>query len=92
MAGILFWILTAILTLAFNLTRSETFLPLAFLISAGLLGAVDDIANIKGIGKIKGLGVKLKLSLQFLIAGFGSYWFTFKLNWTSFHITGGALL
>lgn len=92
MAGILFWILTAILTLAFNLTRSETFLPLAFLISAGLLGAVDDIANIKGIGKIKGLGVKLKLSLQFLIAGFGSYWFTFKLNWTSFHIPGGALL
>lgn len=92
MAGILFWIITAILTLAFNLTRSETFLPLAFLVSAGLLGAIDDIANIRGIGKIKGLGVKLKLGLQLLIAGFGAYWFTFKLNWTSFHIPGGAVL
>jgi phospho-N-acetylmuramoyl-pentapeptide-transferase len=92
MAGILFWIITALLTLAFNLTRSETFLPLAFLVSAGLLGAIDDIANIRGIGKIKGLGVKLKLGLQLLIAGFGAYWFTFKLNWTSFHIPGGALL
>lgn len=92
MAGILFWIITAVLTLSFNLTRSETFLPLTFLVSAGLLGAIDDIANIRGIGKIKGLGVKLKLGLQLLIAGFGAYWFTFKLNWTSFHIPGGALL
>ncbi|MEY3470770.1 MAG: phospho-N-acetylmuramoyl-pentapeptide transferase [Candidatus Parcubacteria bacterium] len=92
MAGILFWCITAVLTLLFNLTRSETFLPVAFLISAGLLGAIDDIANIRGIGKIKGLGVKLKLGLQLLIAGFGAYWFTFKLNWTSFHIPGGALL
>jgi phospho-N-acetylmuramoyl-pentapeptide-transferase len=92
MAGILFWIITAALTLVFNLTREETFLPLTFLISAGLLGAIDDIANIRGIGKIKGLGVKLKLGLQLLIASFGAYWFTFKLNWTSFHIPGGAIL
>jgi phospho-N-acetylmuramoyl-pentapeptide-transferase len=92
MAGILFWIITAVLTLVFNLTRSETFLPLTFLVSAGLLGAIDDIANIRGIGKIKGLGVKLKLGLQLLIAGFGAYWFTFRLNWTSFHIPGGAVL
>ncbi|MEX0596930.1 MAG: phospho-N-acetylmuramoyl-pentapeptide-transferase, partial [Candidatus Paceibacterota bacterium] len=40
----------------------------------------------------KCLGVKLKLGLQILIAGFGAYWFTFKLNWTSFHIPGGAIL
>ena len=91
MAGILFWVITAILTLVFNLTREETFLPLAFLVSAGLLGAIDDIANIRGIGKIKGLGAKLKLGLQLLIAGFGAYWFTFKLEWTSFHIPGGAI-
>jgi phospho-N-acetylmuramoyl-pentapeptide-transferase len=91
MAGILFWVITAILTLVFNLTREETFLPLAFLVSAGLLGAIDDIANIRGIGKIKGLGAKLKLGLQLLIAGFGAYWFTFKLDWTSFHIPGGAI-
>jgi phospho-N-acetylmuramoyl-pentapeptide-transferase len=92
MAGILFWMITAALTIAFNFTRSETFLPVAFLMAGGILGAVDDIVNIKGIGKIKGLGVKVKLGLQLIIAGFGAYWFTFKLSWTSFHIPGGALL
>lgn len=92
MAGILFWVITAILTLSFNLTREETFLPLAFLIAAGVLGAIDDIANIRGIGKIKGLSAKLKLGLQLLIAGAGAYWFTVKLDWTSFHIPGGAIL
>jgi len=91
MAGVLFWLITAILTFLFNLTRSETFLPLAFLVSAGCLGAVDDIVNIKGLGKIKGLGVKVKLALQLIITGFGAYWFTFKLSWTSFHIPGGGI-
>jgi phospho-N-acetylmuramoyl-pentapeptide-transferase len=90
-AGVLFWVMTAILTIGFNLDRSETFLPVFFLVAGGILGAVDDIANIKGIGKIKGLGVKLKLFLQSLIAGFGAYWFVFKLEWTSFHIPGGNL-
>lgn len=92
MAGILFWGITAVLTLIFNLTRDETFLPLFFLVAGGVLGAVDDLANIKGIGKIKGLGAKFKLFLQILIAGFGAYWFTFKLEWTSFHVPGGHLL
>ncbi|MFB6225545.1 MAG: hypothetical protein ABEI13_03770, partial [Candidatus Paceibacteria bacterium] len=68
MAGILFWGTTALLTLAFNLTRDETFLPLFFLITGGFLGAIDDIANIKGLGKIKGLDAKLKLLLQLIIA------------------------
>jgi phospho-N-acetylmuramoyl-pentapeptide-transferase len=92
MAGILFWGITAFLTLIFNLTRDETFLPLFFLIAGGILGAIDDLANIKGIGKIKGLGAKLKLTLQMLIAGFGAYWFTYKLEWTSFHVPGGHLI
>jgi phospho-N-acetylmuramoyl-pentapeptide-transferase len=91
MAGILFWGITAILTL-FNWSREETWLPLFFLVSGGLLGMVDDIANIRGIGKIKGLGVKLKLTLQLLIATFGAYWFTFRLEWTSFRLPGSSLL
>lgn len=90
MAGILFWGITAIFTL-FNLSREETFLPLFFLVLGGFLGALDDFFNIKGIGKIKGLGVKIKISLQMLIALFGAYWFIFKLNWTSIHIPGGGL-
>lgn len=91
MAGLLFWGITAGMTILTNFTRTETFLPLFFLVSAGLLGAVDDIANIRGLGKIKGLGVKIKFFLQLFIASFGAYWFTFKLNWTSFHIPGAGL-
>ncbi|PSO44183.1 MAG: phospho-N-acetylmuramoyl-pentapeptide-transferase [Parcubacteria group bacterium SW_4_49_11] len=92
MAGTLFWVTTAILTLLFNLTREETFLPLFFLTTGGVLGAVDDIANIKGWGTIKGLGAKLKLFLQLLIASFGAYWFSVKLDWTQLQIPGGELL
>ena len=92
MAGVLFWITTALLTLVFNLTRTETFLPLFFLVAGGVLGSIDDVANIKGLGKIKGLSAKLKLFLQFIIASFGAYWFAFKLNWTDLRIPGGELI
>ena len=42
-------------------SREETWIPLFTLVTCGLLGAIDDILNIKGIGKTKGLSAKLKL-------------------------------
>lgn len=91
MAGILFWGITAFLTL-FNWSREETLLPVFFLVTGGVLGMIDDVANIKGIGKIKGMSAKLKLLLQSIIAGFGAYWFTFRLDWTAFGIPGNELI
>src|SRR5687767_2060641 len=43
MAGLIFVLATAIVTLGGNLERSETWLPLAGLLGAGAIGLLDDI-------------------------------------------------
>lgn len=47
MAGILMVFSVALINLLFNLSRSETYLPIFALITAGLLGAVDDVLKIR---------------------------------------------
>lgn len=83
MGGVLIWVTTAILTLMFNLSRSETWLPLFILTTSGTLGLIDDYLNIKGINAVKGLGVKTKFLFQFSIAAAGGWWFGYKLGFTS---------
>ena len=86
MGGVLIWGTAAILTIAFNLSRSQTWLPLFTLVGAGVLGMIDDYMNIKGISKVKGLGTKTKFLFQFLIAGAGAWWFIDKLDFNSISI------
>lgn len=87
MAGIIFVLATAIVTITLNLSRTQTWLPLAAFVGAGLVGLVDDIINIKGGGGGKaGLPTKLKLLLTVLIAVIGGWWFYAKLDVTSIHI------
>ncbi|MBU1083262.1 phospho-N-acetylmuramoyl-pentapeptide-transferase [Patescibacteria group bacterium] len=86
MAGILVWGVIAIVTFLFNLTRSQTYLPLFALISVGILGAVDDWFNIRGIGGIKGIRSRYKMIWLFLISILGAWWFYFKLGFDSLHI------
>jgi UDP-N-acetylmuramyl pentapeptide phosphotransferase/UDP-N-acetylglucosamine-1-phosphate transferase len=50
MAGIIFVLSTLIVTVAGNLDRSETWLPLAAMVGAGTIGLIDDIINIRGSG------------------------------------------
>lgn len=89
MAGILVWVTAAVLTLVFNLERSATWLPLFALISTGIVGAVDDLLNIKGIGpKGGGLSFRHKLPIYLAITGVGAWWFYQKLEWNSLHIPG----
>ena len=92
MGGILIWVTAAALTLLFNLTRSQTWLPVFVLVTAGFLGLVDDYLNVKGIGAVKGLSTKLKFFFQFLIAGAGAWWFFFKLDFSTILIPAGDLL
>lgn len=84
MAGAVFVVAIAVVTLLFNLDRQETWLPLAALAGGAIVGLIDDIINIRGNGK----GVAgLRSSLKFLmITGIGLVlgWFFFdKLDVTA---------
>jgi len=92
MGGVLVWVTAAILTILFNLTRSQTWLPVFVLVTTGFLGLVDDYLNVKGIGAVRGLSTKLKFFFQFLIAGLGAWWFFFKLEFSTILIPAGELL
>lgn len=87
MAGIIFVTATAIVTLLFNLERTETWLPLAAFAGAGAVGLLDDFINIRGSGKgVAGLPSRLKLLLTTLIALIGGWFFYFKLDVSSVNI------
>lgn len=90
MGGLLIWVTTAVLTLIFNLDRSGTYLPLFALVSTGIIGAIDDLLNIKGIGSSGGgLRFRSKLIMYIIIAVIGAWWFYYKLGWSAIHIPGG---
>lgn len=68
------------------LSRNETWLPIFTLVTCGLLGAVDDFLNVKGIGKNKGLSAKLKTVWLLIFASLGAWWFYSKLGYSSIKI------
>ena len=68
------------------LNRGEVYLPLFTLVAVGLLGAVDDLYNVKQIGGNKGIKAKPKFLLLTLFAILGGIWFYYKLGFTSIHI------
>jgi len=82
MGGLLIWVTATILTLLFNLSRSQTYLPVFVLVATGFLGLIDDSLKVRGIGAIKGLSTKLKFIFQFIIAGLGAWWFYYKLGFS----------
>ena len=104
--GLLIWITTFILIFFFFaiskitniqwlqklnfLSRSQTWLPLFALVSASLLGLVDDILQVFNRGKYigGGLSLKVRLFLVFLIGLIGALWFYFKLDWRTIHVPG----
>lgn len=89
MGGLLIWVTAAVITLLFNLSRSGTWLPLFALVATGIIGAIDDLANIRGLGPNRGgLRFRFKLLIYLAIAAVGAWWFFFKLGWDVFHIPG----
>lgn len=105
MGGLFIWIIVALLAIILSLLakyfphsfferlnfldRSQTWLPLGALVIAGIVGALDDLLNIKKIGP-NGGGFKLKtrLLLYSLVAAGGAWWFYFKLGWNAINIPG----
>ncbi len=87
MAGVIFVISASLTTLVFNLSRTETWLPLAALVGAGAVGLLDDIINIRGNGNgTAGLPSKFKLLLITFIAFIGGLFFYAKLDVNSIHL------
>jgi phospho-N-acetylmuramoyl-pentapeptide-transferase len=89
MAGVVFVVTVSILTLCFNLSRAQTWLPLAAFFGAALVGLADDIFNIRSNGQGKaGLPTKLKLLLTTLVALVGGWFFYSKLGVSAIHWPG----
>jgi phospho-N-acetylmuramoyl-pentapeptide-transferase len=97
MGGIIIWATVAALAAGFWLLhksfggvftffnfvdRAETYLPLAALLIAAVLGLIDDILGVLRIGPHGGgLQVRHKLILYTAIALLGAWWFYDRLEW-----------
>lgn len=87
MAGIIGVLSITIVTLFFNLDRAQTWLPLAALVGGGIVGLIDDVINIRGLGGgVAGLRSGVKFMLITMI-GVGLGWFFYaKLGVESIHV------
>ncbi len=83
MAGIIFVFSTALITVLFNLERSQTWLPVAAMVGAGFVGLMDDIININSKINQDGLRARTKATLIFLVSLIGGLWFFSKLGVSS---------
>lgn len=68
--------------------RSQVWLPLFVLVTAGFLGLLDDYMSVRGIGSNKGGGMRFAYRFWWLfaIAAGGAWWFYDKLGWDQIHI------
>lgn len=87
MAGTIFVLSAALITILFNLDRGETYLPVASLIGGALVGLIDDIVNLKGLGGgTAGLRTRTK-SIAVALIGIVLGWYFFsKLGFDSIQI------
>ena len=88
MAGLIFIASISLVTLIFNLDRGQTWLPLAGMLGAGLIGLIDDVMNIRGSSKIAGMTAKLKFALYSIVSLGAGWWFYEKLDVTSIFLPG----
>ena len=89
MAGMIFVVAVALVTLGLNLNRGQTWLPLAGMLGAGAVGLIDDVMNLRSGGKgVAGMKAKLKLFLYTLVAVVGGWWFFAKLGVTGIYLPG----
>jgi len=74
------------------LSREQTWLPLAILVSGAILGLFDDIFQVLEKGKYAGGGIRFtrRLIAVILIGAAAGWWFYFKLGWHTLHIPGNG--
>lgn len=77
MAGVIFVIAVAVVTVVFNLNRGQTWLPIAALAGGAFVGLLDDVINVRGGGKgVAGMRSSLKF-LMITTIGLALGWFFF---------------
>ena len=87
MAGLIGIISITITTVAFNLDRHQTWLPLAALLGGGLVGFIDDAINIRGKGgNVAGLRAPVKFAMITAVATACALFFYYKLGYTTINI------
>ncbi len=102
MGGVLIWVISGLVVLAgfiisrfssnaefWNvLDRGQTWLPLFTLLTAGVIGALDDVLVIKSRGAYVGggLAMKWRLLLVAIIGLIGAWWFTSKLGFSEIFV------
>ncbi len=97
-AGVIIWATVIGLAIVFDLlnylfdgvwhffnfvSRAETYLPLAAMLIAALLGLLDDWLGVLRVGGAAGGGLKVrhKIMLYLVVALVGAWWFYFRLGW-----------
>lgn len=86
MAGLIFVTSIALITLL-NLNRGQTWLPLAGMLGAALIGLVDDIMNVRSNGNgVAGMRSRSKFLLYSAVAIIGGWWFYDKLGVHSIYL------
>lgn len=87
MAGLIFVLSIALITLTGNLSRGQTWLPLAGLVAAAAIGLVDDAMNIRSNGNgVAGMTARAKFGLYSLVVLIGGWWFYAKLGVHSIYL------
>ena len=87
-----FWFLSYMFDGAWDyfnfIDRAQTYLPLATLLVAAVLGLADDWLGALGLGGASGGGLKIryKLIMYAVIAAVGAWWFYFKLGWDTLYV------
>lgn len=93
MGGILMWgaiLITVLLSRGLSymgwvdhsiLQRGQVYVPLFVMVALGILGAIDDYMNVRGIGRTKGIDFMPKLLSLLAISGIAAWWFFFKLGY-----------
>ena len=91
MAGAIGVLAIIAVTLACNLDRGQTYLPLAALVGGAAVGLIDDIINLRSNGNgVAGLRSSIKFLLIVTIGVALGWYFYTKLGYTSVHIPWGS--
>ncbi|RJQ29613.1 phospho-N-acetylmuramoyl-pentapeptide-transferase [Candidatus Parcubacteria bacterium] len=89
--GLLFFVLSQLFggfANYFNfVSRSETYLPLGYLLFAAIVGLIDDFLGVLRIGpKGGGLSMRHKIIMYTIVSAVGAWWFYFRLGWNTLFI------